>query len=92
MPEDGGLARQELDEEGLTAPAPADDLLALDEALSQLAARDPLKADLVKLRYFAGLTSEEAARALGISPSTADRAWAYARAWLHRAVTRAGPA
>jgi len=63
----GGLARRELDEECVAAPEPADDLLALDEALDQLAARDALKADLVKLRYFAGLTSEQAARALGIS-------------------------
>jgi RNA polymerase sigma factor (TIGR02999 family) len=87
----GGVEREELDEEVLAAPEPAEDLLVLDEALDQLTVRDPLKAELVKLRYFAGLTSEEAASVLGISPSTADRAWAYARAWLHRAITRGGP-
>jgi RNA polymerase sigma factor (TIGR02999 family) len=67
-------------------PAPDDeseiDLLALDEALTQLAATDPRAADLVKLRYFAGLTSAQAAEALCISPRTADRTWLYARTWL----------
>jgi RNA polymerase sigma factor (sigma-70 family) len=62
-------------------------LLALDEALARLADRDPVKADLVKLRYFAGLTLDQAAAALGLSPSTADRYWAYARAWLHQEIT-----
>ena len=60
----------------------ADDLIALDEALKKLSKKDKNKADLVKLRYFAGLTSDQAARILGISPSTADRDWAYARSWL----------
>ena len=59
-----------------------DDLLALHEALDKLEAQDKRKADLVKLRFFAGLTNEQAARALGISSSTADNAWAYARSWL----------
>jgi len=59
-----------------------DDLLALDEALGRLAETDEKTADLVKLRFFAGLTSEQAARALGISHNTADAYWAYARAWL----------
>jgi predicted DNA-binding protein (UPF0251 family) len=59
-------------------------LLALDEALAKLQASDPARAELVKLRYFAGLTSQQAAQALGISESTADRYWAYARAWLQR--------
>ncbi|HEV3257930.1 MAG TPA: ECF-type sigma factor, partial [Gemmataceae bacterium] len=68
---------------------PSDDLLAIDEALNKLAAKDPVKADLVKLRYFAGLTIEQAARALGISATTADRYWAYARAWLHQEITGA---
>ena len=73
----------------LAAAQPADsssqvDLLALDEALSRLASKHPEKAELVKLRYFAGLTGDEAAAALGISPATADRYWTYARAWLVR--------
>jgi RNA polymerase sigma factor (TIGR02999 family) len=80
----GGRSRQALDEAQLAAPQPQEDLLALDEALDRLAARDPVKAQLVQLRYFAGLTVEEAARALGISPTTAERYWTYARAWLRR--------
>jgi RNA polymerase sigma factor (TIGR02999 family) len=76
----GGRRRHGLDD--LAAVAPDEELLALDEALHQLATRDPVKARLVELRYFAGLTGEQAAEALGISPSTADRYWAYARAWL----------
>jgi RNA polymerase sigma factor (TIGR02999 family) len=69
-------------------PAPEADaeLLALNEALDRLAAEDPAKARLVELRYFAGLTGDQAADVLGISPSTADRHWAYARAWLQAAV------
>jgi RNA polymerase sigma factor (TIGR02999 family) len=62
--------------------APGIDLLALDDALSRLQRKDKRKADLVKLRFFAGLSNEEAAAALGISSSTADNDWAYARAWL----------
>jgi RNA polymerase sigma factor (TIGR02999 family) len=76
----GGRARQPLAD--VAAPEPDADLLALDEALAKLAARDPQKAKLVELRYFAGLTGDQAAAALGISPTTADRHWAYARAWL----------
>jgi RNA polymerase sigma factor (TIGR02999 family) len=64
------------------AEGPSEDLLALDEALQKLAQEDRLKAELVKLRYFAGLTLEEAAQALGIARSTAAEHWAYARAWL----------
>jgi RNA polymerase sigma factor (TIGR02999 family) len=78
----GGLARQELNEEHLVAAEPCEDILALDEALDRLAAVDPVKAELVKLRYFAGLTGDQAARALNISTATAERYWAYARAWL----------
>jgi RNA polymerase sigma factor (TIGR02999 family) len=63
--------------------APPEDLLALDEALGLLAAEDGQKAELVKLRYYAGLSVEEAARCLGISRATAARYWAYARAWLY---------
>jgi RNA polymerase sigma factor (TIGR02999 family) len=83
----GGLARRELADVELAVPEPREDLLALDEALDRLAAKDPTKAELVKLRYFAGLTGAQAARALGISRATADRYWAYARAWLHRELT-----
>jgi DNA-directed RNA polymerase specialized sigma24 family protein len=61
-----------------------DDLVALDAALTRLAGVDPQAAKLVELRHFAGLTVGEAARALGISPRSADRLWAFARAWLHR--------
>jgi len=80
----GGQARQNLDR--LPAPQPDDELLALDEALDRLADEDPVKARLVELRYFAGLTGEQAAAVLGVSPSTADRYWVYARAWLQTAV------
>jgi RNA polymerase sigma factor (TIGR02999 family) len=80
----GGRLRQELPD--LAAPKSDDELLALSEALEQLAIEDPIKARLVELRYFAGLTSDQAADVLGISPSTADRHWAYARAWLQTAV------
>lgn len=68
------------------APEPDDQLLALDEALNKLAERDPMKARLVELRYFAGLSGDQAAQVLGISPSTADRHWVYARAWLRREI------
>ncbi len=76
----GDLQRQPLD--AVAAPEPDENLLALDEALKKLAAKDPDKAKLVELRYFAGLSADQAAEILGISPSTADRHWAYARAWL----------
>lgn len=80
----GELCRQPL--EHVTAPEPDEELLALDEALGRLAEKDPQKARLVELRYFAGLTGEQAAEVLGISPTTADRYWAYARAWLQAEV------
>jgi RNA polymerase sigma factor (TIGR02999 family) len=80
----GRRRRQELPD--LAAPQPDDALLALNEALEHLAIEDPIKAHLVELRYFAGLTSDQAADVLGISPSAADRHWAYARAWLQTAV------
>jgi len=70
----------------IAAPADDDELLALDEALRRLAAEDPLKAQLVELRYFAGMTGDQAAEVLGISPSTADRHWSFARAWLQAEV------
>ena len=82
----GCRARQELDAEKLEAPQVSEDLIALDEALSQLAATDSKAAELVKLRYFAGLTAQKAAEVLGISPRTADFLWAFARAWLLRKI------
>jgi RNA polymerase sigma factor (TIGR02999 family) len=83
----GGEGEQvPLDQIEIALPPPDDDLLALDEALSRLAAQRPAVADLVKLRFFAGLTMDEAAGVLGISPATAYRQWDYARAWLFRAV------
>jgi RNA polymerase sigma factor (TIGR02999 family) len=84
----GGQARQALDEIEIAAPEVPDDLLALDEALSQLALADPQAAELVKLRYFGGLTVKQAAELLGVSPRTADFLWTYARAWL---LQRIGP-
>ena len=87
----GDRQRQELHPDLAAAPAPDDDLLALDAALARLAERDPVKARLVELRYFAGLTGNQAAQVLGISPKTADRYWAYARAWLRREM-EGGPA
>jgi RNA polymerase sigma factor (TIGR02999 family) len=82
----GGRRREELHPDIAEAPLPDDDLLALDAALTKLVELDPLKARLVELRYFAGLTSDQAAQILGISPSTADRHWVFARAWLRRQV------
>ena len=78
----GGRQRVDLNTLELTVDEPPDELVALDEALTRLAHEHPEKAQLVKLRYFGGLTHAEAAEALGISTSTADRHWAYARAWL----------
>ena len=80
----GSRARQELGE--VAAPEDDDELLALNDALERLATEDAIKARLVELRYFAGLTSDQAADVLGISPSTADRHWSYARAWLQTEV------
>jgi RNA polymerase sigma factor (TIGR02999 family) len=88
----GGLVRHGLDEQELAAPEDCDELLALDEALDRLSSKDPVKAELVKLRHFAGLTLKEAAKVLGISATTADRYWAYARAWLHQEITHSGGA
>jgi RNA polymerase sigma factor (TIGR02999 family) len=78
----GQLVRQALDNLDIAGPAPSEDLLALDEALAKLEAEHPVKAQIVKLRYFAGLTEEEAAQALSISRTTAHRHWRYARVWL----------
>src|SRR6516165_6359448 len=78
----GDRVREPLDEARVMAPEVGEDLVALDEALTQLAARDAEAAELVKLRFFAGLTSAQAADALGISARTADRVWTYARTFL----------
>jgi RNA polymerase sigma factor (TIGR02999 family) len=80
----GDRQRCDLDAEALVAPEADVDLLTLDTALSRLAEHDPVKARLVELRYFAGLTGEQAAAALGMSASSADRLWVYTRAWLRR--------
>ena len=78
----GRLERQDLDGLDIEAPASSENLLALDEALTRLEAEDPVKAQLVKLRFFAGLTEEDAASVLGISRTSAQRYWRYAKAWL----------
>ena len=78
----GGLARQDIANMEPAALEPGVDLVALDDVLEKLQRQDPRKAALVKLRFFAGLTIEQAAQALGISTSTADNDWAYARCWL----------
>jgi RNA polymerase sigma factor (TIGR02999 family) len=86
-PKHGGThARQELMEADGAAPEESERLLALDEALTKLAGRDPKVAELVKLRYFAGLTIKQAAEILGVSPRTADHYWAYAKAWLREEI------
>jgi RNA polymerase sigma factor (TIGR02999 family) len=84
--------RVELDEQGLAGPSPTVDLLGLDQALDDLARKDERSARLVELRFFGGLTLDEAADTLCVSPATAERDWTFARAWLFRrlrsAVTR----
>jgi len=79
----GGQERVEIDEVEVAAPIADDELLAVNDALDKLAELQPQKAELVKLRFFAGLTIEQAADLLGISEPTAKRWWAYARAWLY---------
>jgi RNA polymerase sigma factor (TIGR02999 family) len=79
----GGLERSPLEDVEIAAPEPAVDLLAINDALDKFARIDKVAAEIVKLRYYAGLTIPQAAEAVGISSTTADRHWAYARAWLH---------
>lgn len=86
----GGARRADLERVELAHEAHGLDILALDEALEGLAREEPACAELVKLRFFAGLTQEEAARALGVTRRTADRYWAFARAWLFRSLDRPG--
>src|SRR5262249_33280037 len=87
----GGRQRRSLEQAEIAAPEPSLDLLALNEALERFEKVDRVKAELVKLRYFAGLTLPQAAEALGISCATADRYWSYARAWLHAELKKGGP-
>lgn len=85
----GGRRREDLDPDAIAEPEAAEDLLALDEALTKFAMVEPKIAELVNLRYFGGLTIKESAAVLGISPRTADSHWAYARAWLLAAIQQA---
>ena len=82
----GGRRRIDLDESAVADLQRSEDLLALDEALERLSAEERIVAEVVKLRYFAGLTIDQTAAALGISVRTANRHWAYARAWLFREI------
>ena len=87
----GERQRVPLDDLVLSVAEPPEELLALDEALTKLAAIHPQRAELVRLRYFAGLTIDEAAQVLGVSATTADRYWTYARAWLYREIAADDP-
>lgn len=84
----GDMQRHDVMHVEIVTPEACVDLLSLNDALERFAIRDPEKAQLVKLRYFAGLTIPQAAQALGISSTTADRHWSYARAWLHAELSR----
>jgi RNA polymerase sigma factor (TIGR02999 family) len=86
----GSVQRVDIDNLDIAVAGPSSDLLSLDDALSRLAEKHPERAELVKLRFFAGLTIREAAEVLGISPATADRYWTYARAWLYRELAPEG--
>jgi len=87
----GGRQRVKLEQADLAIKGPSDDnLIALDEALAKLESADRVKSELVKLRFFAGLTLEQAAGILAISQTTAKRYWTYARAWLYREITKGG--
>jgi len=86
----GGQARMDIEQIDVASPEADDQLLAVDEALGKLAAQDPIEAELVKLRYFVGLTVEEAASLLDISPRTAQNYWAHARTWLYHEITVRG--
>ena len=83
----GGQQRLDVEEVDLASPAEDDQLLAVNEALDKLAAQHKIEAELVKLRYFVGMTNDEAAEVLGISPRTAKYYWTHARAWLFREIT-----
>lgn len=83
----GDVVREDLDLLEIEAASPREDLIAIDAALTKLQAVDATAAELVQLRYFAGLTIAETAAAMDISPRTADRVWVFAKAWLHREVS-----
>jgi RNA polymerase sigma factor (TIGR02999 family) len=83
-----GHQRFNLDTANLTSEMRSDDLIALDEALDKLTKYDKVSAELIKLRFFAGLTMDQAAEILGIGQRTADRTWAYARAWLYKEISK----
>jgi len=87
----GGLAREDFDEAAIAEPAKPEEAIAVHDALDQLAAEDPLAADLVKLHYFGGFSVEEAGELLGMSRATAYRMWTYARAWLRADLRDDGP-
>jgi RNA polymerase sigma factor (TIGR02999 family) len=84
----GGLLRADIDVGNIESSMPDDELLDLDEAMTRLAAEHPIRAKLVQLRFYVGLSNEEAAQILGISSATATRYWRYARAWLHREISK----
>ena len=84
----GGQHRVDLDDAEISIEEPSTNLIALDEALAKLAEEEKTVAELVKLRYFAGLTLSQAAEIIGVSRRTADRYWAYARAWLYQEINK----
>ena len=86
----GGRQRVDLDRAEIAAPGVGDDVLAIDDALTRLEQRDPDRSAVVSLRYFAGLTIEQTAEVLGISPATVSDHWTYARAWLYREISGGG--
>lgn len=87
----GGRQREGLEGQDLLVQAPPEDILALDEVLPRLATEDPVAAQIVQLHFFAGLSMDEIAQALGLSRATAYRQWDYARSWLRCAIGREGP-
>ncbi len=83
---EGDRRRVDIHDSDVAINAPSEDLIALDEALDELTKTDPTKAELVKLRYFAGLTLDQTAQVLNISPTTAKRHWNFSKAWLYRRI------
>lgn len=87
----GGLRRVPIEGAAILTDDPADDLLAIDEALSRLSEFDEQKGRIVELRFFGGLTNEDTAHAVGVSPATVKREWRFARAWLYKELTGEAP-